>query len=165
VTGGRFEVILERRARKSLAALDPPVRRRVAACIDDLATQPRPPGATELKGRPGVLRVRAGDYRVLNEVTDQQLVILLVDIGPRIGRRDRLEVMARTVTLTSTLTPEEGGFVARCLELDVTSEGDTVEEALAMLREAVELYLEDEPLPDHLGHPVVTSFDVTVPVA
>ena len=73
--------------------------------------------------------------------------------------------MARTVTLTATLTPEEGGFVARCLELDVTSEGDTVEEALAMLREAVELYLEDEPLPDHLGRPVVTSFDVTVAAA
>jgi predicted RNase H-like HicB family nuclease len=73
--------------------------------------------------------------------------------------------MARTVTLTATLTPEEGGFVARCLELDVTSEGDTVEEALAMLREAVELYLEDEPLPNHLGHPVVTSFDVTVTAA
>jgi len=83
----------------------------------------------------------------------------------RTRRCGRLEIMARTVTLTATLTPEEGGFVARCLELDVTSEGDTVEEALAMLREAVELYLEDEPLPDHLGHPVVTSFDVTVAAA
>jgi predicted RNase H-like HicB family nuclease len=77
----------------------------------------------------------------------------------------RLEVMTKTVTLTATLTPEEGGFVARCLELDVTSEGDSVEEALAMLREAVELYLEDEPVPDHLAHPVVTSFDVTVAAA
>jgi predicted RNase H-like HicB family nuclease len=75
------------------------------------------------------------------------------------------EVMARTVTLTATLTPAEGGFVARCLELDVTTEGDTVEEALAMLREAVELYLEDEPFPEQLGHPVVTSFDVTVAAA
>ncbi len=35
--------------------------------------------------------------------------------------------------------------MARCLELPVTTEGDTVEEAVAMLREAVELYLEDEP--------------------
>ncbi|MGH3196673.1 MAG: type II toxin-antitoxin system HicB family antitoxin [Streptosporangiaceae bacterium] len=52
----------------------------------------------------------------------------------------------RTVTLTASLTPEEGGYVARCLELGVTTEGDTLEEALAMLREAVELYLEDEPL-------------------
>ncbi|MGH3503562.1 MAG: type II toxin-antitoxin system HicB family antitoxin [Nocardioidaceae bacterium] len=71
----------------------------------------------------------------------------------------------RTVTFTASLTPEEGGYVARCLELDVTTEGDSVEEALAMLREAVELYLEDEPLPEPPAHPVVTSFDVTVAAA
>jgi predicted RNase H-like HicB family nuclease len=71
----------------------------------------------------------------------------------------------RTITLTASLTPEEGGYVARCLELGVTTEGDSIQEALEMLREAVELYLEDEPLPEHLGRPVVTSFDVTVPAA
>jgi predicted RNase H-like HicB family nuclease len=58
-----------------------------------------------------------------------------------------------------------GGYVARCLELGVTSEGETVEEAVAMLREAVELYLEDEPLPSNLTHPVLTSFDITVDAA
>jgi len=73
--------------------------------------------------------------------------------------------MTRTITLTASLTPEEGGYVARCLELGVTSEGDTVEEAVAMLREAVELYLEDEPLPSNLKHPVLTSFDITVDAA
>jgi predicted RNase H-like HicB family nuclease len=54
----------------------------------------------------------------------------------------------RTITLTASLTPEEGGYVARCVELPVVSEGDTAAEALAMLQEAVELYLEDEPLPN-----------------
>src|SRR5712691_2719869 len=98
-------------------------------------------------------------------VADPRPAAVLHGRRVRTPRYGRLEVMARTVTLTATLTPEEGGFVARCLELDVTSEGDTVEEALAMLREAVELYLEDEPLPDHLGHPVVTSFEVTVAAA
>jgi mRNA interferase RelE/StbE len=83
VTSDPFEVILERRARRNLAALDPPVRRRVAACIDDLTAEPRPPGATELKGRPGVLRIRAGDYRILYEVRDKQLVVLVIDIGHR----------------------------------------------------------------------------------
>ncbi len=71
----------------------------------------------------------------------------------------------RTITLTASLTPEEGGYVARCLELGVTSEGDTLDEALAMLREAVELYLEDEPLPEPISHPVVTSFDITLTAA
>jgi hypothetical protein len=33
-----YEIILERRARKNLGALDPPVRRRVALCIDELAS-------------------------------------------------------------------------------------------------------------------------------
>lgn len=51
------------------------------------------------------------------------------------------------------------------MEFDVTSKGETVEEALAMLREAVELRLEGEPAPDRPAHPVVTSFDVTVEAA
>jgi predicted RNase H-like HicB family nuclease len=74
-------------------------------------------------------------------------------------------VTNRTITLTASLTPEEGGYVARCLELGVTTEGDTLDEALAMLREAVELYLEDEPLPEPIAHPVVTSFDITLTAA
>lgn len=72
------------------------------------------------------------------------------------------------VTLTAALTPEEGGYVARCLEVPVTTEGETIEEALAALREAVELWLEDEPLPQPAqphAHPVVTSFDIAVPAA
>jgi mRNA interferase RelE/StbE len=80
---GRYEIILERRARKHLTALDPPVRRRVTTCIDELAAEPRPPGVIEVKGRPGVLRIRAGDYRILYEVRDQQLVVLVIDVGHR----------------------------------------------------------------------------------
>jgi predicted RNase H-like HicB family nuclease len=70
----------------------------------------------------------------------------------------------RTVALTASLTPEEGGYVARCLELPVTTEGATLEEALAMLREAAELYLEDAPGME-LAHPAVTTFEITVPAA
>jgi mRNA interferase RelE/StbE len=83
VTASHFDIVLERRARKNLAALDPLVRHRVAACIDDLAANPRPSGATELKGRPGVLRIRAGDYRILYEIRDSQLIVLIINIGHR----------------------------------------------------------------------------------
>lgn len=48
--------------------------------------------------------------------------------------------------MTAVLMPEEGGVVARCLEVDVVSEGRTVEEALANLKEAMELHLEDETI-------------------
>jgi predicted RNase H-like HicB family nuclease len=67
--------------------------------------------------------------------------------------------------LSAILTPEEGGYVARCAELPVTTEGDTAEEAIEALREAVELYLEDEPAPAQPAHPVVTLFDIAVPAA
>jgi predicted RNase H-like HicB family nuclease len=44
--------------------------------------------------------------------------------------------------LTAILTREDGGFVALCPEVDVASQGATVEEAKANLREAVELFFE-----------------------
>ena len=44
---------------------------------------------------------------------------------------------------TSVIWEEEGGYVSKCPELNVASAGDTVEEALTNLKEAVELYLEN----------------------
>ena len=61
--------------------------------------------------------------------------------------------------VTAVLTPEDGGFVAFNPETRTTTQGDTVEEALANLREAVELYLEDQPLTQS-GPPIVTSIAV-----
>ncbi len=53
----------------------------------------------------------------------------------------------------------EGGYVALNPETGTTTQGDTVEDALANLREAVELYLEEFPM-DFSGAPIVTSFDI-----
>lgn len=46
-------------------------------------------------------------------------------------------------TLTAAVHQEEDWYVARCLELDMASQGESVEAALANLREAVEAYLEE----------------------
>ena len=62
--------------------------------------------------------------------------------------------------LTAVLTPaEEGGFVALNPETGATTQGETIEEAVANLREATALYLEELPLISK-GHPVVTVFTV-----
>lgn len=45
-------------------------------------------------------------------------------------------------TLTATIWREDEGFVSLCSELDIASQGDTVEEARGNLREAVELFFE-----------------------
>ena len=49
----------------------------------------------------------------------------------------------RKVNLTATIWEEEGAYVSKCPELEVASFGETPEEALNNLKEAVELYLEN----------------------
>jgi predicted RNase H-like HicB family nuclease len=62
--------------------------------------------------------------------------------------------------LTAVLThAAEGGFIALNPETGTTTQGETVEEAVANLREATTLYLSEFPLPT-LGHPLVTMFTV-----
>jgi len=48
----------------------------------------------------------------------------------------------RTIRFTALIEREGDGFVALCPELDIASQGDTVEQARAMLKEAVELFFE-----------------------
>jgi predicted RNase H-like HicB family nuclease len=45
-------------------------------------------------------------------------------------------------TLTAVLTPESEGYVSLCPELDIASQGDSVDEALSNLKEAVEAFYE-----------------------
>ena len=60
--------------------------------------------------------------------------------------------------LTAVLTPaEEGGYIALNPETGTTTQGETVEQAVANLKEATALYLSEFPLPKP-GHTVVTMF-------
>ena len=68
----------------------------------------------------------------------------------------RLSVMRFTAAITNELP----WYIARCLEVEVTSQGETVEEALGNLREALEFYFEDEPLPDHIDTPIIAPVDI-----
>lgn len=70
-------------AQRQLRKLDPAARRRVQAAIELLAEQPRPSGAKKLTGGEGEWRVRTGDYRIIYEIHDQVLVLLVVTIGHR----------------------------------------------------------------------------------
>jgi predicted RNase H-like HicB family nuclease len=64
--------------------------------------------------------------------------------------------------VTAVLTPaEEGGYVAYNPETGTTTQGASVDEALANLREAVELYLEEFPLRSS-GAALVTTLDIPV---
>jgi predicted RNase H-like HicB family nuclease len=62
--------------------------------------------------------------------------------------------------LTAAITHEAPWYVARCLEVEVASQGETVEEALANLQEALELYFEDGPIPELGEPPIIASVEV-----
>ena len=65
-----------------------------------------------------------------------------------------------TVRLTAILTPaEEGGFIAMNPETGTHTQGESIEEALANLREATELYLEEFPQKS-LAKSVIETFEV-----
>lgn len=62
--------------------------------------------------------------------------------------------------LSAVIIPApEGGYVGFNPETGTTTQGDTVEETLANLREATELYLEEFPM-SFTGRPLLTSFQI-----
>lgn len=63
--------------------------------------------------------------------------------------------------LTAAITHEGEFFVACCLEVEVTSQGVSVDDALDNLKEALGLYFEDEGEPMDLAHPMVTTFKLS----
>ena len=63
-------------------------------------------------------------------------------------------------TFTAIIQKDEDMYVAKCAEVGTTSQGSTVEEALANLKEATELYLEEFPIEDKLSRSLLTTFEV-----
>jgi mRNA interferase RelE/StbE len=69
-------------ALRALRKVPPDVRPRLQGAVALLATDPRPPAARALGGRPGY-RVRVGDYRIVYTVRDDTLVVVVVTLGHR----------------------------------------------------------------------------------
>ena len=70
-------------AARQLRKLDPVARRRVQAALELLAQHPRPSGAKKLAGGDGEWRVRTGDYRIIYEIRDDVLLVLVLAFGHR----------------------------------------------------------------------------------
>lgn len=68
---------------RQLRKLTPDARRRVQAAVELLADQPRPNAAKKLVGGDGEWRVRTGDYRIIYEIRDDVLLVLVVAVGHR----------------------------------------------------------------------------------
>ena len=77
-----YVVEILRSAQRQLAKVDRQDGPRIVAAIRELADNPRPPGGKKLSGRPA-WRIRTGVYRVIYEIHDDRLRVLVVTIGHR----------------------------------------------------------------------------------
>jgi mRNA interferase RelE/StbE len=70
-------------AQRDLRALTPDILRRVDAKILALADNPRPHGATRLTGDADLCRIRVGDHRVIYQILDRTVTVVVVRIRHR----------------------------------------------------------------------------------
>lgn len=59
------------------------LRDRIMAAINALAPNPRPPGVQKLRDDNNLYRIRVGDYRIIYQIIDQEVVVVVVRIGHR----------------------------------------------------------------------------------
>ena len=69
--------------KREMRHLDGDIVRRVDAAILALSDNPRPPGCVKLSGLADLWRIRVGDYRVVYEIRDRQLIVLIVGVAHR----------------------------------------------------------------------------------
>jgi mRNA interferase RelE/StbE len=84
-----YRVEVAAAAVRQLRKLDRAAQRRVQAAIELLAAEPRPNGARKLVGGDGAWRVRTGDYRIVYEIHDNVLLVLVIAVGHRREIYDR----------------------------------------------------------------------------
>ena len=74
----RFRLVFKPSAERAFLALPKDLQKRLDKRLISLQDTPRPLGVKALTGEPGVFRLRVGDYRVLYEVHDDVLIVLVV---------------------------------------------------------------------------------------
>ena len=77
-----YKILIKRSAAKELEAVPLRDRRRLVTRIEALAANPRPAGAQKLSGE-DKYRIRQGDYRILYEIVDEDLIVTVVRVGHR----------------------------------------------------------------------------------
>ncbi len=78
-----YRIEVKPSAADALAKIPQPHRARIVRKIDRLADNPRPRGAIVLEGKSSLYRIRVGDYRIIYQIQDAELLVLVIRIGSR----------------------------------------------------------------------------------
>jgi mRNA interferase RelE/StbE len=78
-----YQILIKDSARKELAALSLPLQKRIDTRIRALSENPRPSGVKKLAGDENLYRLRVGDYRIIYQIQDKALLVLVIKISHR----------------------------------------------------------------------------------
>ena len=78
----KYQVVVEKAVLKQLEKIPQQDYIKIKSILLKLETNPRPQGYLKLKGRDGY-RVRVGNYRIIYEIKDDQLIVLVITIAHR----------------------------------------------------------------------------------
>lgn len=77
-----YQVLVEKRIEKQIASIPQKDYLKIKEAILSLAKNPRPLGFKKLSAREGY-RIRVGDYRVIYQIEDQRLLVIILSVGNR----------------------------------------------------------------------------------
>lgn len=77
-----YDVIIGKRVRKKIKKLPSDYQKKIIEAIYNLSNDPRPKGYKKITNYEAY-RIRVGDYRVIYEIIDKQLVVSVVDLDHR----------------------------------------------------------------------------------
>ena len=80
---GSYQVELTRSAEKDLRRIDRSQTATIYSALERLEQEPRPLGVKKLVGSNRTYRIRVGDYRMVYEIEDDVLVVLVIRIAHR----------------------------------------------------------------------------------
>ena len=83
--GNRWQIIIHRKAEKTLKRLNGEILERIRDAIRSLAEDPRPIGYKKTSGYDNLFRVRVGDWRIIYAIEDDKLIVLVLEVAPRSG--------------------------------------------------------------------------------
>ncbi len=77
----KYKVVFEKKYIKDLKYIHPSYHTSIIKAVLELGDNPRPEGYIKLKGSTNLFRIRVGPYRVIHTIQDNQLIVLVLEIG------------------------------------------------------------------------------------
>lgn len=78
-----YEVEITPAAKRQIKKLTKSIQQLIVKRLEELVETPRPPGVLKMETEENLYRVRVGDYRIIYQVQDRMLLIVVVKVGHR----------------------------------------------------------------------------------